>query len=209
MKRLTCLLLLAGGCFLDEKPPPCQYANTPTAGIADILYRDPANGQCESFGNPYPCDNACGPCPGLADVAPDWGICGGSCSNLNEMQCLAQPNCHVTYQDDSAAKPVFWGCWDMPPSGVVHGSCTGLDAQTCSEHDDCFSLYTGPVNQPPNFVPSFESCQPEIMPAACSTLTTETDCLARTDCDPIYTGMNCTCDPHGCQCQTETFDHCK
>lgn len=210
MKRIAFAVLLLQGCFLDEKPPPCQYANTKGGAlIADIQYRDPATGQCQSFGNPYPCDNQCGPCPGYADVLPDWGMCGGACDGLSETQCLATADCHAAYQDDSAAKPVFWGCWNMPQSGTIHGACTGLDAQTCSEHDDCTSLYTGPVNQPPNFIPSFESCQPEVMAAACATLTTEPACLARTDCDPIYVGMNCTCDPHGCTCQTETFDHCK
>jgi hypothetical protein len=204
MTRIACLLFLVGGCFTTEKP--CVQ-NTRGAGIADLLYRDPATGQCESFGQP--CDTSCGQlCPGYG-LAPDWATCGGACDSLTETQCLATPSCHAAYQDDSAAHPVFWGCWEMPPSGTLHGSCANLDAQTCSEHDDCFSLYTGPVNQPPNFVPSFENCQPKIMQAACATLTTETACLARVDCDPIYNGSNCTCDPHGCTCQTEVFDHCK
>jgi len=203
MKHVAWLfLVLVGGCFTDNKP--CLQN---TAGIADISYRNPATGQCQSFGQP--CDTSCGQlCP--AGVAlPDWGVCGGACDALAETQCLATPNCHASYQDDSAAHPVFWGCWEMPPTGTIHGSCASLDAETCSEHDDCFSLYTGPVNQPPNFVPSFESCQPEVQQATCATLTTETACLARVDCDPIYNGSNCTCDPHGCTCQTEVFDHCK
>jgi hypothetical protein len=203
MKRLALLLLVVGGCTTDNNQR-CLEAGT---DIADIEYRDPSTGQCQSFGQN--CDSSCGPCPALSDIQPDWGTCAGACESLSETQCLATASCHAAYQDDSAAHPVFWGCWDMPPSGVLHGSCANLDAQTCSEHDDCTSLYTGPVNQPPNFVPSFESCQSESMQAACATLSTETSCLARTDCDPVYIGMNCTCDAHGCTCQNQTFSQCQ
>jgi hypothetical protein len=279
--RATWVFVLLAACTTTttKPPPPCAYDN---AGIADIEYRDPQTGQCQSFG--YGCDPTCGaPCPetGATGVAqPDWGQCGGVCDGIGEAQCLANASCHAAYQDDSAAKPVFWGCWELPPSGAVTGACTNLDAQTCSEHTDCISLYTGPVNQPANFVPSFESCaaeptnlcggvtcaaggecvvtpampstaqcisvatagsctaptcalpapgcptgttpgvangcytnycipNSECAPAACSTLATEADCLARGDCDPIYVGSNCTCDRNGCTCQTETYQSCQ
>ena len=204
MKRAAILILFISGCVSDNNQR-CLEAGGANSDIADLLYRDPSTGQCQSFGQP--CDSTCGPCP-LTDVLPDWGTCSGVCESLTESQCLATADCHAAYQDDSAAHPVFWGCWDMP-STMLHGSCANLDAQTCSEHDDCSSLFTGPVNQPPNFVPSFESCQPEGMQVACATLTGETACLARTDCDPIYDGTNCTCDSHGCTCQNQTFNRCE
>jgi hypothetical protein len=274
--RATWLFLVLAAC--TSKKTPCDYA-TP---VADVQYRDPQSGQCESLGG-YPCDPACGQlCPPTAGdgVAQDWGLCDGACEALDEAQCLASTSCHATYQDDSAAKPVFWGCWELPPSGPLTGACANLDAQTCSEHTDCISLYTGPVNQPPGFVPSFESCASEpsslcagttcdansecvvtpampanpqcvaaatagtcgapacltpapgcpdgttpgvangcytnyciptsaCAPAACATLTTEAACTARSDCDPIYVGSNCTCDKNGCTCQTETYQHCQ
>jgi hypothetical protein len=204
MKRAALVLILfISGCASDNNQR-CLEAGT-KSDIADLTYRDPSTGQCQSFGEG--CDSTCGPCP-LSDVLPDWGTCNGACESLTETQCLATADCHAAYQDDSAAHPVFWGCWDMPAT-TLHGSCTNLDAQTCSEHDDCSSLFTGPVNQPPNFVPSFESCQPEGMQVGCATVTTETACLARADCDPIYNGTNCTCDPHGCTCQDQTFDRCQ
>jgi hypothetical protein len=203
MKRAAfVLVLITNGCVSDNNQRCLEAGN---ADIADLSYRDPSTGQCESFGQP--CDTSCGPCP-LSDILPDWGTCYGACDSLTETQCLATADCHAAYQDDSAAHPVFWGCWDMPAT-TLHGSCANLDAQTCSEHDDCSSLYTGPVNQPPNFVPSFESCQAEAMQVACATLTLETACLARTDCDPIYDGTNCTCDPHGCTCQNQAFARCQ
>jgi len=277
MIRVACLVGLLAGC-LDSKPlpPPCL-----DEGIADALLRNPDNGQCESFG-PV-CDPQCGQsCPELGIPAPPaWATCNGACESLTETQCLATSDCHAAYQDDSAASPVFWGCWDLPPTVAAHGSCANLDSQTCSEHDDCISLYTGPVNQPPNFVPSFESCADEptgpcggvtcdagklcvvtptaptataceptatagactgltcTQPApncpsgttpgigasgcytnycipdaecaapACATLTTESACTARSDCDTVYDGSNCTCDDNGCTCQTETFLRCQ
>ena len=208
--RVTYLLVLLTGCLFDHEqpPPPCQYALEQAP--AEQL-RDPATGQCETFGGGPPCDTQCGPCPAQvgAPAQPDWGSCFGPCESLTEQQCLATASCHATYQDDSAAAPVFWGCWDVPPSGAIQGACAGLDAQTCSEHDDCASIYTGPVNQPPGFVPSFERCASETPQAACATLTTEAACKARSDCDAIYDGSNCTCDANGCTCQTLTYSHCQ
>ena len=39
------------------------------------------------------------------------------------------------------------------------------------------------------------AAHPEAARAACATLASETACTARTDCTPMYIGMNCTCDP--------------
>jgi hypothetical protein len=204
--RTVAVLLVATGCLYtsDPKPPPCEVAAKEPAQ----QYRDPQTGQCESFG--YPCDPVCGGvCAGGAAEQPDWASCYGPCEGLSEAQCLASPTCHAAYQDSPTPSPTYWDCFDLPPSGAIEGSCTNLDAQTCSEHPDCTSLYTSPVNSGPNFVESFESCSPKVMQAACSTLTTEADCLARADCDTVYTGTDCTCDSHGCTCQTETFLHCQ
>jgi hypothetical protein len=201
------LIVVLSACVDDNK---CQVKNYPVGGapVASEQLRDPSNGQCETFNpypNPPPCDPACGPCPGYAGPAqaamPDWGVCNGPCASNNEVQCLASPTCHAVYLDEGAAPQAFWGCWDLPPSGGITGVCDGLDAQTCSEHTDCTSLYSTTTNV-------YESCHAEPTPAACSTLTTEAACKLRSDCDPIYIGMNCTCDPSGCTCATETYDHC-
>ena len=280
MMRAVAFLLVVAGCLYSDKPPPCQYDYGAPA-IAAELYRDPTTGQCQSFGQP--CDPACGQaCPAAEALPqPDWATCGGPCDGLAEAQCLATPTCHAAYQDSPTPTPTYWGCWGLPPSGPATGACTNLDAQTCSEHPDCTSLYTSPVNSGPNFVESFEKCNPkpdvtcatidcgtgnecviaagsgagvECQPIAtggtcgglscqqtppvcptmttpgigadgcytgyciptdectqplCSSLTTEAQCTARTDCNPIYNGTNCTCDSHGCTCQTETFARCQ
>jgi hypothetical protein len=210
MMRTVAFLLVVGGClYADDntKPPPCVAAEA----IPNQQLRNPQTGECQSFSYPAPCDPRCGQaCDNTAVVSdPDWGSCSGACESLSEMQCLASTTCHATYQDSPTPTPTYWGCWELPPSGVASGSCANLDAQTCSEHPDCTSLYTSPVNAGPNFVEAFEKCVSKVAPPACSTLTTEMACKARPDCDTVYTGSNCTCDSHGCTCQTETFAHCQ
>jgi hypothetical protein len=176
--------------------------------IESLMFRDPQTGQCESFG--YPCNDPCGRCPALeGDHAvlapnPDWAVCSGACEALTENTCLAKAGCRAAYLDPPGGPKHFWGCWEVAPSGPIHGSCFNLDAHGCSQHDDCIALYAQGVDRT-----SFESCQPKVAPAACSTLTTEAACKARPDCDPVYKGDNCTCDVHGCTCQTETFLRCQ
>lgn len=201
MKRLVLLALIVG--CTDTKP--CPVYNAAEAVPAQEL-RDPTSGQCEAFGGGGPpCDNQCGPCAyegaGPAVGAdPDWGSCSGPCSGLDEMQCLASTTCHPAYTVVSNMAPTFSSCWDLPPSGAITGACTNLDAQTCSEHPDCETILSNG---------SYANCAIKVAPPTCSALTTEADCKARTDCDPIYIGMNCTCDSSGCTCATETYDHCQ
>ena len=70
------------------------------------------------------------------------------------------------------------------PSGTTAGITNG-----------CYTGYCIPTTECP--------------PPACATLTTEVACKARTDCDTVYHGDNCTCDANGCTCQTETFLRCQ
>jgi hypothetical protein len=37
----------------------------------------------------------------------------------------------------------------------------------------------------------------------------EMDCIGRTDCTPIYEGVNCTCTGSACTCQDWVFDACE
>jgi hypothetical protein len=121
---------------------------------------------------------------------------------MDEAQCSLTQNCHVTRLDGK-----FWGCWELTPSGRVAGQCNTLDAISCTSRDDCVGRYQ--LATIDSTTPRFDSCADELAPPSCDTLTTEIACKARMDCEPVYNGLGCTCDPHGCTCQTETFDHCQ
>jgi hypothetical protein len=196
---LTFALIGLVGC-LDHGRTPCLAGDKADVAPA-IQLRNPETGQCQTF--QFPTCDQCGPCPGIGAAEPDWAPCAGPCSGLAEQACLAAGNCHAAYQDTGSATQAFMACFELPPSGVITGACTGADAQACSEHTDCFSVYTQTAT------PMFARCVAEIVPAACTTLTTEAACKARTDCDAVYTGTNCTCDHSGCTCTTETFKSCK
>lgn len=190
------------GCLDHGRNKCTPIANEDFAPALQL--RNPDTGQCEVFDAGPPCDSRCGPCPDIGIALPDWAQCFGPCEGLLEAACLANATCHASYKDGGAAAPTFAACFELPPSGAITGACTNLDAQRCSEHTDCITVYSaGPGT------PSFTSCVAEVMPVACSTLTTEAACKGRTDCDPVYTGTNCTCDHNGCTCATETFKSCQ
>ena len=45
---------------------------------------------------------------------------------------------------------------------------------------------------------------------ACETVTDESTCQSRSDCEPVYDGQGCTCTPDGsCTCQSESFARCE
>ena len=203
MRAALCLVLVVAGCTSNPKKVCNDYGAAPP--IADVEYRDPTTGQCQSFGNTYPCDPECGQlCPesggGAESVLPDWGICYGSCSGLSEAQCLASPSCHAAYEDSPTPSPTFSACWDLPSSGAITGACAGLDAQTCSEHTDCVSLMTSPVNSGPGYVEKFESCQNEpgaVKLCGGTTCATGSECVVTPTmpmtevCEPAATAGTC------------------
>ena len=221
MLRRAWAIVILGACSLYGSNPDAPVCNGVGGGTIAIPQGiDPQTGECEQSGPTpsWPCDPACGPCaeqgysPG-SDTPPtttqDWAPCSGACEQLDEAQCLASTACHTAYLTNA-----FWHCFDMPPSGAIEGgTCVGLDPQTCSEHDDCVSNYGEPGPSAGSSVTEFSSCaakaSPPPPPPACSTLTTAAACTARTDCEPIYVGTQCTCTPTTCTCQVETFEYCQ
>ncbi|HUJ62118.1 MAG TPA: hypothetical protein VLX92_26610 [Kofleriaceae bacterium] len=206
MTRLALALILVAGCLRSHGDDVCNQPGVAGKEPAQEL-RDPQTGICQPFspgGGTCPCGEEC-PVEGIAE--PDWGVCAGACDALDPTACVATSGCHeaLIVDANSNMAPSFWGCWEVAPPGPVEGgSCTNLDAQTCQSHDDCISTYT----RDSTGATSYTSCAAETAPAACSTLD-ETACKARSDCDPTYVGTNCTCDVHGCTCQTETFQSCQ
>lgn len=192
MKALAALALLLAGCDLyftgdDTGDDVCNY-DYGGVGMAEPYQelRNPYTGQCEYQGG-YGCDTPCGPCPETTGAPnPDWAVCYGMCSGLDEQSCKLTGGCYAAYLektdiDDAQPTREFWGCWDTAPSGPVQGQCLGLDAYDCSRHDDCLAIYDGV---------SFFTCEPELVPEppACDVI----------DCGPGYTCEEvCTTDPNG------------
>jgi hypothetical protein len=208
MRRFVLVTLLLAGCdmyFNDgDDDPPCAYDTKAGADLAPAqLLRDPNTGECSGFGGGGGCDDRCGPCPAETTQAiPDWGICYGACEANTEAQCFTASGCYAAYRDEpNALAPVFQGCWQVAPSGPIStGTCGGLDAQECSRHDNCTMHYTNG---------KFVSCAAEqtVPTPACSTLT-ENACAARSDCERIYKGEDCTCTPDACECNVLTYQQC-
>ena len=213
MRRLAFLLLLSG-CIFDSRKDPCK--DVPQTGRGALApqqeLRDPNTGICQAFGDPFPCDSQCGPCAetGVDIAQPDWGSCFSQCEGLAEDACVAATGCFAAYTDFPTADqaPKFLGCWQTAPSGPVStGSCKDLGAQECSRHDNCGAHYV----QPANSQASFFYCSDEKVappPPVCESLTDETSCKARTDCQPVYKGDNCTCTPTTCSCAILTYMAC-
>lgn len=201
---LVCAISLSA-CSLYEGPDGGDdvcFTNVPARAAID-----PSTGVCESTADdpPCPCNAACT----APVVMPDWPVCGGACAGLSEQSCRDTPGCHAAYadtgNDDSAAN--FLACWT--PSVVVSGGarCDVLSADQCAMHDDCASVL---ISDPVGRELHFDHCSDEFAPVACAQVTSEQACVARTDCDAIYIGSDCTCDEQGhCQCNTETYDHCE
>ena len=140
--------LLLAGCdmyFGGGDDAPCLEGDY--AGIA-AEYRDPMNGTCITGGYGG-CDDGCGPCPAAAEpaVLPDMGMCQSQCTGLAPDACAATAGCYASwFEDRSALKPEYEGCWQTAPSGPVQGTCSGLGAYECSRHDDCELIYARGAN---------------------------------------------------------------
>jgi hypothetical protein len=211
MMRLALLACLLAGCGLywNDGGGGQDGGMCYEAPPSNVQLRDPVSGQCETV-TTGGC-GACTPCglPVSNTYPADWAPCDSQCRGLAETTCLATPACQAEYLSNGTTSS-FWGCYAVAPSGPIEGSCTGLDAYACSRHDDCTANY-GPVGDgdPTGFVKCVAEGPPPPPPPACDTLTTESACTARTDCDAVYDGFDCTCDPSGCTCKTETFAKCQ
>jgi hypothetical protein len=194
----------------EPEPTVCQ----PTPGPVELL-RDPASGKCESYNAG---GGGCGVDP---PRPPDWGLCGSPCEELDEGTCKATSACRAIYiaaEVPPGPDGPYWAfkaCWPTAPSGPARGgSCEGLGAEDCSRHDDCVAHHQPDMTSCPDLigcdygVGAFAACASEAPPAPCPTLD-EDGCIGRSDCEPLYTGSNCSCTPSDCTCHTWTFDTCQ
>jgi hypothetical protein len=177
--------------------------------------RNPTFGDCEFFGcsgGGLDGTGAPPPAPRAATAVPDWGVCGSPCEMLDEDSCRRADACRAIYVDRCAgsnepcARVDFATCWPTAPSGPVRGSeCVGLDAQECSRHDDCVAVHFPDAGGQPA---TFLGCQNETAPAPTCGALSESECISRSDCAPIYQGADCSCTPAGCTCNQQFFVSC-
>jgi hypothetical protein len=161
------------------------------------------------------------------DCAPGY-TCVESCEDVgNGLQC--GPQCVPNTMDPGSCTGQV-ACDALPPScpaGTTPGrrdACwTGycIPNSACGPGDpgECYGnvicAAAGP-SCPSGTTPGVENgcwtgyCIPtsQCPMAMCESLSSEGACLARGDCTPVYDGMDCTCYPGGCSCQTLTYDRC-
>lgn len=179
----------------------CNYGGADNP-VVDL--RDPYTGQCEPYAQ------GCGGCePCGVPVNQNWASCSSTCLGRAEANCYATAGCQAEMLDTS-----YWGCFPVEPGDLAppNQDCTQLDTYGCTQSDTCIAVYTS-AGTTDKTATKFEKCvneaAPPPPPPACSTLTTESACVSRSDCDPIYMGSDCTCDKSGCVCKTETFVSCQ
>jgi hypothetical protein len=193
MRRPFAWLLLVGlvpGCafYGGGDDDDCAFGGGQRLAVADS-YRDPASGQCEQLGTGgggggTTCDpcGICNPSPDQPppEPQPDWALCDGSCSGLDEATCMDTSGCRAAYVSScpegtgcSETSVTYYACWPTAPSGPIEGGgCAGLDAQSCSEHDDCAAVHSAPypcdpVNGqtcPTEPIGNFQECRDEVPP---------------------------------------------
>jgi len=117
------------------------------------------------------------------DCGPGY-TCSEVCTTDSNGMTSCSPVC-VPQNPGDCYGPV--SCDALPPACPM-GTVPGV-------LDGCWSGYCIPQSQCPL--------------AACGTLTTESACVARMDCMPIYEGTDCTCYPNGCECQVLTYERCE
>ena len=171
---------------------------------------------------------------GCWQTAPS-GPVHGSCNGLDAQECSRHDDCSALYSGGvmESAYLYFEQCVDeATPSDCslvdcamgyhCEDHCYG-DPQTntmdvcqayCVQDLTCASVDCGPGYECAEVCEDqtngMSTCHPTCVPSqSCETLTTELACQNRSDCTPVYIGMNCTCNVYGCTCQDLTYDRCE
>jgi hypothetical protein len=157
---------------------------------------------------------------------------GGSCVGLDAQTCLRHDDCSSTYTVEQGAD-VFATCIAEPSDPCAVVDCAGQCEVQCTQCDptalDCTPICQAmcvpdPTCTPDSCAPGYTcvqqcdavtgnlvgACTITCMPnTACAALPTEAACKGRADCEPVYSGTDCTCYPDGCTCATETYERCQ
>lgn len=216
-----------GGGWCDYECGPCPAYDEPAVA-------DPSWGYCESQCTGLD-EAACLDTPACrgayVDVCPPYADCDvesalafadcwavdqtgpiqGECSGLDAWDCSRHDDCravHWNAGEDACTDPSCIGDFGFcmaEPAPIDPGTCWGevwcdIVEPVCPAgsvpgvKDGC---YTGQCI-------ALSDCEPR---ATCSTLG-ENQCIDRADCDPLYEGVDCTCDASGCACREWIYDSC-
>jgi hypothetical protein len=144
-------------------------------------------------------------CPAIACLPPP-------CSGLDQASCAARSDCHVASCPNCDGGVGFAGCIapgdpqvQCPAACIGAPPCNQLSESQCSTRGDCAPGYCPNCDGGQRFVgcaaPSTAFSCPLACPApaACSTVTTEAVCNARTDCHSVFVDPGtCGCNAVGC-----------
>jgi hypothetical protein len=204
-------------CVPDNQPSTC----TADAQCAAGSYCDVTTGACV----PTTTCGANGTCP--AGTACDSR---GTCVPV---ECTSDANCGTgCYCDTTTGQCIETG-YCSTDADCATGSYCDETRQTCVPGIDpnkgsCAGAVTCTTAAPacgPDSVPlikdgcytgecqAIASCD---VPPVCTAINTESSCLGRTDCDALYTGLNCkkpdgtacTASDTNCTCERFVFDKC-
>lgn len=202
-----------GSCVPDSNPGQC----TSSADCASGSYCDTLSGTCVPSTT---CGDAgsCPPgsqCDSRGTCVPvnctDSTMCASGCycdttqGDPNYGQCVETGYCTADNQCPSGYYCDEGRSTCMPGTDPNQPSCAGTISSTCT---------TGEPKCQPDQVPTIlngcwtgqcvaiSSCTAA---PSCDVINTESSCTARTDCAPVYDGINCK-KPNGTTCQTGDTD---
>ena len=193
------------------------YTRSPTTSYVrceDEVTYCLADNECGTFGQ---CDHStCNPCPscptcGACPPNTCYGVCvthdPGTCVDNTGLGCAsASPACPSGTTPGMRDGCYTGYCIPLADCGNVRnpGTCGSATCTTAAPHcpsgtspgvtNGCWSGYCIPLG--------------DCTVAGCSAIATESACIARSDCEAVYEGDNCTCDPN-CSCQTLTYAGCQ
>jgi len=195
-------------CHDDPNCPDCPSCGAcPQICTGTCVPRDPMACTNVDCGPGSHCEEQCYPCD---QPYPNGMNCADSCQPM----CVPDQTCAnidcgpgYTCAEVCDGSGLVGGCAPAcVPTGTDPGACTGTvtcgspapacpTGTTAGIANGCYTGYCIPESSCPL--------------AMCESLTSESACTARSDCQAVYEGSNCTCYPDHCDCQTLTYARCE
>jgi hypothetical protein len=150
----------------------------------------------------------------------------GSCEGLDAYSCSMHDDC-ISVHDNACNNPGtdpngdqawcglgwFRRCADEPTAATgcfSDSECSTGErcnaAEVCNPPPGCAGG-TGTGNGLIDCTTCYGECVPDEPPPACNTLPDEVSCIDRSDCSPLYEGINCDCDPANPQCTCQQWQY--